>query len=177
MKVRNINFSYTKLPDKTSFRGNPVTLAANITRKQGNLNFLSKFFLNAAKWGEKETILLNGAGKTFLAPLVILFNPFIGNMPPYKKENKSYMALKQPITGIVNFGVQMGIFLGLDKGFDHLLKKGILASNLSDVKHLNALKGSASLILALATMPFACALSNKIYSKLAKKILEGKKND
>jgi len=177
MKVNHVRISNIKLPNKTSFKGGPLAIAENIAQKQGNLNSLNKFFLNASKWGEKETILLNGAGKALLAPLIILFNPFIGNMPPYKKENKEYMALKQPVTGIVNFGVQIGILLGLDKGFDHLIKKGLLAADLADTKHLAALKGTASLALALLTMPFACSLSNKIYSKLANKFLKGKKYD
>ncbi len=177
MKVNHIKFYNTKLPNTPTFKSSPLALAENLAFKQSNLNTLNKFFLNASKWGEKETILLNGVGKTLLAPFIILFNPFIGNMPPYKKENKEYMALKQPVTGLVNMGVQLGILLGLDNGFNHLIKKGILAADLADTKHLTALKGTASLALALVTMPFACSLGNKIYSKLANKFLKGKKYD
>lgn len=177
MKINHIKIYNTKLPSTPTFKGSPIVLAENLALKQGKINTLNRFFLKASKWGEKETILLNGVGKALLAPFIILFNPFIGNMPPYKKENKAYMALKQPVTGIVNMGTQLGILLGLDKGFNHLIKKGILAADLADTKHLTALKGTASLALALVTMPFACSLGNKIYSKLANKFLKGKKYD
>jgi|GEM_PF-2094319 len=175
MKVGAINFYTFKSPNSTPFNGSPAALITKTIQKQGDLSLLNKFLINVSKWGEKETILLNGAGKALLAPLVILFNPFIGNVPPYKKENKAYMALKQPVSAAVNTGVQLGIFFGVNKGFDALLKKGVLAENFSNVKHLNILKGGASLILALATMPAACALANKIYSKVTNKFLKGKK--
>lgn len=133
-----------------------------------------KFFLKASKWGDREAILINGAGKTLLAPLVILFNPFIGNVPSYKKENKAYMGLKQHTSGVVNFVVQMGSFLGVSKGLDIFAKKGTLGANYLDPKHLGVLKNRGALVLALLTMPLACAIANKLYSHTAKKFLKDK---
>ncbi len=177
MKVMTVSFNTVKPLNRTSFKGSPLAFVSDTIQKQCSSDILSKFLRNASKWGEKETIILNGAGKALLAPLIILFNPFIGNVPPYKKENKAYMALKQPVNALVNSAVQLGVFFGVDKGLDYLFKKGALAENFSNLKHLNVLKSRASLALALVTMPFACALGSKIYSKAAKTLLKGKNHD
>ena len=175
MNVQPIGFNNSKLSSNTPFKGNPIVSAAAIIQRKCGSDVLSKFLQNASKWGEKETIILNGASKALLAPLFILFNPFIGDIPPYKKENKAYMALKPPTSALVNSVVQLGTFFGVDKAINHMFKKGALAGNFADIKHLNVLKNRASLVLALATMPIACAIANKIYSKAANKYLKDKK--
>lgn len=175
MKVKAISFNNARPPEVIPFKGNPVTSVVRGIQKKFGSDDVSKFLQNASRWGEKETIILNGAGKALLAPLLILFNPFIGDIPPYKKENKAYMALKQPTSALVNSAVQLGMFFGADKGINHLLKKGTLGDFFKDAKHLDVLKGRASFVLALATMPIACTIANKLYSKAANKFLKDKK--
>jgi hypothetical protein len=175
MKVRTVSFNNPKPPTRQPFKGNPISSLVCTIQRKCSSDDLSKFLQNASRWGEKETIILNGAGKALLAPLLILFNPFIGDIPPYKKENKAYMALKPPTSAIVNSVVQLGAFFGVDKGINYLFKKGALAENFSNIKHLDVLKNRASLAVALVTMPIACTIANKLYSKAANKYLKGKK--
>lgn len=172
MKIAGINSSTTF--KNAGLAARATTTAAKAIQESASSGSLNKFLLNASKWGDKEAILINGLGKALIAPLIILFNPFIGNVPSYKKENKAYMAIKQPVSAGVNLATQMSIFLGAERGFNWLLKKGTLAANYADPKQLSVLKSRGSLILALATMPVACAAANKLYAKVTNKVLRDK---
>lgn len=140
------------------------------------------FYMCSSCGGELETILFNGAGKAFLAPLVIAFNP----LSKEKKTDKTYMAWKQPISAAVNLGTQLLIYFKVNKNLEKMAAKGSLGELYSlkaldkvileqNKKRLNLLKGRSSLALGLITMPIACAIVNWLYPK-AMNIISPSKN-
>lgn len=157
-----------------SFDADFLKVIKHLKPKNTAMSLRSKIFFMFSKCGgELETILFNGVGKAFLAPLVIAFNP----LSKEKKEDKAYMAWKQPISAVVNLGAQLLILLNVNKYLDKLAKKGILGDLYSSVavdskileqnaKRLNVLKGRTSFALAIISMPVVCGIVNWLYPRV-----------
>ena len=157
---------------------------------------LEKFSKNC---GEKISNYANAAGKAVIAPMVIMYNPFSKE----DKENKKWAAVKQPIEAVITVAIQTAsltlLFACMDKLFksgkfnfksiqeatkDHTkIPKKILEScnfdqDLALKKYTeqfnNVFKDRVGAILSILTYIPVLAISNKIYPKIAEKIV-GKK--
>lgn len=171
--------------------------------KIGNINqrivtSLEKFSKNG---GEKISNYANAAGKAVIAPMVIMHNPFSKE----NKENRKWAAVKQPIEAVITVAIQTLslslLFAGMDKLFksgkfnfkaiqeatlDHtkIPKKIMEACNFDKDLALknyteqfnNVFKDRVGAILSILTYIPVLAISNKIYPKIAEKII-GKKDE
>lgn len=161
--------------------------------RQNIANSMEKF---SKKGGEKVSNYVNALGKATIAPLVILHNPFTKE----DKENKQWAAIKQPVEAIITLGMQLASLALLYKGVDSLIKKGkinfkyiqdatkdvtkipkkILEScNNDKEKALNLYKEQynevfkdrlGAVVTAITYIP-VLAVSNKIYPKIAQKLV------
>lgn len=129
--------------------------------------------------GEMESIVLNGVGKTLIAPAVLIFNPISKG----DKDARFYSAWKQPIEGIVSVALQLGLLLKSAKFVDKLalsgkLKKYDLSQNSvkntgkelikQRYRELNVFKARLGLGLTLLTTPVICSVVNYIFPKFMK---------
>lgn len=165
-----------------SFEANFAQIAKHLKPTKSGLSSKTKFFYMCSQCGgELETILFNGAGKALLAPLFIAFNP----LSREKKEDKAYMAWKQPISAVVNMGAQLLILLKANKYLDKLAEKGFLGdlyktNGLSgemlqqNAKRLGVFKARASFALAMISMPLVCGIVNWLYPRFMETIFPNK---
>ncbi len=160
---------------------------------------LEKF---SQKGGEKVSNYVNAAGKAVIAPLVILNNPFTKE----NKENRKWAAIKQPVEAILTIAMQLASLALLYKGIDSLIKKGKInfkyvenaTKDISKIpsKILEACENNqekaikmykdqynnifkdrvGSVISAIAYLP-VLAISNKIYPKIAQKLVNRNENN
>ena len=154
------------------------------------------------KGGEKVSNYVNAAGKAVIAPLVILNNPFTKE----KEDNKKWAAIKQPVEAVLTIVMQLASLALLYKGIDFLIKKGKInfkyvenaTKDISKIppKILEACENNpdkaikmykeqyneifkdrfGSVISAIAYLP-VLALSNKIYPKIAQKLVNKNENN
>lgn len=162
------------------------------------VNAVERFSKNG---GEKISNYANAAGKAVIAPIVIMHNPFSKE----DKENRKWAAVKQPIEAVITVAIQTAslslLFFGMDKMFKSgkfqfkaiqeatkdctkIPKKILEACNFDKEKALkaytdqfnNVFKDRIGAILSIVTYIPVLAVSNKIYPKIAEKIV-GKKNE
>lgn len=160
------------------------------------VNTLERFSKNG---GEKISNYANAAGKAIIAPLVIMHNPFSKE----DKENRKWAAVKQPIEAVITVAIQTVSLTMLFAAMDKMFKSGkfqfkaiqeaakdstkipkkILESCGFDkelalkkyTEHFNSVfKDRVGAILSILTYIPVLAISNKIYPKIAEKIV-GKK--
>ena len=160
---------------------------------------LEKF---SQKGGEKVSNYVNAAGKAVIAPLVILNNPFTKE----NEDNRKWAAIKQPVEAVLTIAMQLASLALLYKGIDSLIKKGkinfkYVENATKDVSkipskileacgnnHTEAVKmykeqyneifkdRVGAVISAIAYLP-VLALSNKIYPKIAQKLVNRNENN
>jgi len=75
--------------------------------------------------GEVQTQTINGIFTTTLAPLMIVFNPFTKNKT---KEDKEYLALRQPISAIIALSGGVAMTMGINKFLDKVYNDGNVKS-------------------------------------------------
>ena len=160
---------------------------------------LEKF---SQKGGEKVSNYVNAAGKAVIAPLVIMNNPFTKE----NEDNKKWAAVKQPVEAVITIVMQLASLALLYKGIDSLIKKGKInfkyvenaTKDVSKIpkKILNACNNDydkalkmyreqyneifkdriGAVVSAIAYLP-VLALSNKIYPKIAQKLVNKNENN
>lgn len=161
-------------------------------------NSLEKFSNNG---GEKVSNYVNAAGKMVIAPLVIMHNPFTHE----DKDNRKWAAIKQPVEAVITIGMQLASLAFLFKGMDSLIKKGKINFKFVEEATKDASKiptkileacGNdkekavkmyreqfneifkdrvGAVLSALIYVP-VLAVSNKIYPKIAKKLVNKDEN-
>lgn len=160
---------------------------------------IEKFSQNG---GEKVSNYVNAAGKAVIAPLVIMHNPFTKE----DEDNRKWASIKQPVEAVITLAMQL-VSLGLlYKGIDSLIKKGkinfkyvenaskdiskipekiLKACNYDYEKALSMYKKQyneifkdrlGAIVTTITYLP-VLAVSNKIYPKIAEKIVNKKKNE
>lgn len=159
---------------------------------------LEKF---SQKGGEKVSNYVNAAGKAIIAPLVIMNNPFTKE----NEDNKKWAAVKQPVEAVITIAMQLASLALLYKGVDSLIKKGKInfkyvenatkdaskipkkileACNNDYDKALKMYREQyneifkdriGAVVSAIAYLP-VLALSNKIYPKIAQKLVNKNEN-
>ncbi len=158
---------------------------------------LEKF---SEKGGEKVSNYVNAAGKIAIAPLIIMHNPFTHE----DEDSRKWAAIKQPVEAVITVVMQMASLALLYKGIDSLIKKGKInfkyvenaSKDISKIpkKILDAcnndkekalkmykeqyneiFKDRAGAILSALTYLPVLAVSNKIYPKIARRLVN--KND
>ncbi|OGH96770.1 MAG: hypothetical protein A2104_00295 [Candidatus Melainabacteria bacterium GWF2_32_7] len=134
--------------------------------------------------GEKANIIINSAGKFFIAPAMIMFNPFLKE----SKEDKGYSAGKQVVAAGFNLVSQLGINITAEKLLNKLAKANKLgpAFNLNTAekeaaqlaqKRLKILNDSVGLAATLALIPLVVKITNWVYPKIMEKIYPTNKRD
>ncbi len=168
------------------------------TINQHIANSLEKF---SEKGGEKVSNYINAAGKMAVAPLIIMNNPFTHE----NKENRKWAAVKQPVEAVITIAMQLASLAVLYKGIDSLIKKGKInfkypaeaAKDVSKIpkkildvcgndkdKAIEMYKNQYNEIFkdrlgaALTTLVYVpvLAISNKIYPKIAHKLVNDNEN-
>lgn len=159
---------------------------------------LEKFSKNG---GEKVSNYVNAAGKAVIAPLIIMHNPFTHE----DKESKQWAAVKQPVEAVITIAMQIATLSLLYKGIDKLIKNNKInfkfveeaTKDISKIpqKIMNACNGDKDKALAMykeqyneifkdrvgavvsaATYLPVLAVSNKIYPKIAQKLVNNNEN-
>ena len=159
---------------------------------------LEKF---SQKGGEKVSNYVNAAGKAIIAPVIIMHNPFTHE----DEENRKWAAVKQPVEAVITIGMQLASLALLYKGIDSLLKKGkinfkyveeatkditkipqkILDACSNDTEKALAMykeqyndifKDRLGAVLSAVTYIPVLAVSNKIYPKIAQKLVNKNEN-
>ena len=172
-----------KNDQKISFKANKSIMnlikeSDNRHDKRMDVKFLAKFYDKFGDDCEKFSDFLNMAGKIFIAPLTIIFNPFV-KKDQNDKDERFYAAMKHPIEGILMGIMQIGIAMGVDNYIESLASKGKLGKkmNLNNIPkesgkyHKHALRAStfAGLVSAgtvLVLTPLLAKVSNYIYPKI-----------
>lgn len=160
------------------------------------VNTLERFSKNG---GEKISNYANAAGKAVIAPLVIMHNPFSKE----DKDNRKWAAIKQPIEAVITVAIQTASLTLLFAGMDKMFKSGkfqfkAIQEAAQDSRKIpakimeacnfdkdlalkryaeqfnNTFKDRVGAILSILTYIPVLAISNKIYPKIAEKIV-GKK--
>ena len=160
---------------------------------------LEKFSKNG---GEKVSNYVNAAGKAVIAPLIIMHNPFTHE----DKESKQWAAVKQPVEAVITIAMQIATLSLLYKGIDKLIKNNKVnfkfveeaTKDISKIpqKIMNACNGDKDKALAMykeqyneifkdrvgavvsaATYLPVLAISNKIYPKIAQKLVNNNENN
>ena len=166
-----------------------------------NLHIFTSLEKFSQKGGEKVSNYVNAAGKAVIAPLVIMHNPFTKE----NEENRKWASIKQPVEAVITLAMQL-VSLGLlYKGIDSLIKKGkinfkyvenaakdiskipekiLKACNYDKEKALEMYKSQyneifkdrlGAVVTTITYLP-VLALSNKIYPKIAEKIVNKNEN-
>lgn len=169
--------------NKISFKANKSIMklikeSDNKYDKRIDVKFLAKFYDKFGDDCEKFSDFLNMAGKIFIAPLTIIFNPFV-KKDKKDKDERFYAAMKHPIEGILMGSMQIGIAIGVDNYIESLANNGKLGKkmNLNNLPkdgikyHKHALRVStfAGLVSAgtvLVLTPLLAKVSNCIYPKV-----------
>ena len=157
---------------------------------------LEKFSKNG---GEKVSNYVNAAGKAVIAPLIIMHNPFTHE----DEESKQWAAIKQPVEAVITIAMQIATLSLLYKGIDKLIKNNKInfkfveeaTKDISKVpqKIMTACNGDKDKAIAMykeqyneifkdrvgavvsaATYLPVLAVSNKIYPKIAQKLVNNK---
>lgn len=165
---------------------NPVKVNQKI------VNSLEKFSQNG---GEHVSNYVNAAGKMFIAPLVILNNPFSHE----DKENRKWAAIKQPVEAAITIAMQLLTVSLLFKGIDKIIKNDKLKFKFVEEASKNpkkipekimascnrdktlalkkyqeqfndTFKDRAGALLSIFTYIPILAISNKVYPKIARKL-------
>ncbi len=134
--------------------------------------------------GEKANIIINSAGKFFIAPAMIMFNPFLKE----SKEDKGYSASKQVVAAGFNLVSQLGVLVITEKWLNKLAKANKLgpAFNLNTAKkeaaqlaqkRLKVLNDGIGLAAALALIPVVVKITNWAYPQIMEKIYPSNKRD
>lgn len=161
---------------------------------QSIINGLEKF---SKEGGEKVSNYVNAAGKAIIAPLVIMHNPLTHE----DEDNRKWAAVKQPVEAVITLAMQLATLTLLFKGINKLLqnpkfdfkfiKEAKLDASKIPQKILDACKGDKALALekykeqfndifkdrvgavlsALTYIP-VLAVSNKVYPKIASKLID-----
>jgi len=148
------------------------------------------------KGGEKVSNYVNAAGKAIIAPLIIMNNPFTHE----DKESRKWAAVKQPVEAVITIAMQLATLGLLYKGIDKLIKSGKInfkyveqatkdiskipkkileACNNDTAKALKMykeqyneiFKDRVGAVLSAVTYLPVLAVSNKVYPKIAKKLV------
>ncbi len=157
---------------------------------------MEKFSKNG---GEKVSNYVNAAGKAVIAPLIIMHNPFTHE----DKDSRKWAAIKQPVEAVITIAMQIATLTMLYKGIDKLIKNGKVnfkfveeaAKDVSKIpeKILNACNGNieeaqkmykeqfndvfkdrvGAVLSAITYLP-VLAVSNKVYPKIAQKLVNNK---
>lgn len=159
---------------------------------------LEKFSKNG---GEKVSNYVNAAGKAVIAPLIIMHNPFTHE----DEESKQWAAIKQPVEAVITIAMQIATLSLLYKGIDKIIKNGKVnfkfveeaTKDISKIpeKIMKACNGDKDKALAMykeqyneifkdrvgavvsaATYLPVLAVSNKIYPKIAQKLVNNNEN-
>lgn len=159
---------------------------------------LEKF---SQKGGEKISNYVNAAGKAVIAPIIIMHNPFSHE----DKDNRKWAAIKQPVEAVITIAMQLATLSLLYKGIDSVIKKGkinfkyveeaakdaskipqkILEACENDVPKAFAMykeqynevfKDRVGAVLSAVTYLPVLAVSNKIYPKIAQRLVNGNEN-
>lgn len=157
---------------------------------------LEKFSKNG---GEKVSNYVNAAGKAVIAPLIIMHNPFTHE----DEESKQWAAIKQPVEAVITIAMQISTLSLLYKGIDKLIKNGKInfkfveeaTKDVSKIpeKIMNAcnndkdkaiamykeqyneiFKDRVGAVISAATYLPVLAVSNKVYPKIAQKLVNNK---
>lgn len=80
---------------------------------------LEKF---SQKGGEKVSNYVNAAGKAVIAPLVIMHNPFTHE----DEDNRKWAAIKQPVEAIITIAMQIATLSLVYKGVNSIINKGLV---------------------------------------------------
>ena len=157
---------------------------------------LEKFSKNG---GEKVSNYVNAAGKAVIAPLIIMHNPFTHE----DQESKQWAAIKQPVEAVITIAMQIATLSLLYKGIDKLIKNGkvnfkfveeatkdiskvpekiMKACNNDNDKALamykeqynEIFKDRVGAVVSAVTYLPVLAVSNKIYPKIAQKLVNNK---
>ena len=153
------------------------------------------------KGGEKISNYVNAAGKAVIAPIIIMHNPFSHE----DKDNRKWAAVKQPVEAVITIAMQLATLSLLYKGIDSLIRKGkinfkyveeatkdvskipqkIFEACENDVPKALAMykeqyneifKDRVGALLSAVTYLPVLAVSNKIYPKIAQKLVNGNEN-
>lgn len=148
------------------------------------------------KGGEKVSNYVNAAGKAVIAPLIIMNNPFTHE----DKDSRKWAAVKQPVEAVITLAMQLATLGLLFKGMDKLIKSGKInfkyveeatkdvskipqkileACNNDKTKALKMykeqyneiFKDRVGAVLSAVTYLPVLAISNKVYPKIAKKLV------
>ena len=154
------------------------------------------------KGGEKVSNYVNAAGKAIIAPMIIMHNPFTHE----DEDSRKWAAVKQPVEAVITIAMQMATLGLLYKGIDKLISKGKVnfkfveeaTKDISKIpqKIMNACNGDKDKALAMykeqyneifkdrvgavvsaATYLPVLAISNKIYPKIAQKLVNNNENN
>lgn len=155
----------------------------------------------AQKGGEKVSNYVNATGKAVIAPFVIMHNPFTHE----SEENKKWAAIKQPVEAVITLGMQLATLALVYKGINSIIKSGKInfkfvkeasqdiskipqkimeACNNDKDKALKMYEDQfneifkdriGAIVSALTYIP-VLAVSNKIYPKIAHKLVDKDEN-
>ena len=157
---------------------------------------LEKF---SQKGGEKVSNYVNAAGKAVIAPLIIMHNPFTHE----DEDSRKWAAVKQPVEAVITIAMQLATLSLLYKGIDKLISKGKVNfkyvqeatkdvskipekivkacnGNVDDAlkmykeQYNDIFKDRVGAVLSAVTYIPVLAISNKIYPKIAKKLVNNK---
>ena len=157
---------------------------------------LEKFSKNG---GEKVSNYVNAAGKAVIAPLIIMHNPFTHE----DEESKQWAAIKQPVEAVITIAMQIATLSLLYKGIDKLIKNGkvnfkFVEEATKDISKIpekimkacendkdkalamykeqynEIFKDRVGAVVSAATYLPVLAVSNKIYPKIAQKLVNNK---
>ena len=159
---------------------------------------LEKF---SQKGGEKVSNYVNAAGKMVIAPLVIMHNPFTHE----DEENKKWAAIKQPVEAVITIAMQLATLALVYKGVNALLNKGLVNFKFvenakKDVSQIplkimeacgnnkekalemyknqfnDVFKDRVGAVASMLTYIPVLAVSNKIYPKIAARLVGKNEN-
>lgn len=159
---------------------------------------IEKFSQNG---GEKISNYVNAAGKAIIAPIIIMHNPFTHE----DEDNRKWAAIKQPVEAIITIAMQLTILSLLYKGIDSLIKQGKInfkfvedatkdvskipqkildacscdtqkALKMYSEQYNEIFKDRLGAALSAVTYLPVLAISNKIYPKIAQKLVNKNEN-
>ncbi|MBE7706434.1 MAG: hypothetical protein E7Z91_04245 [Cyanobacteria bacterium SIG30] len=162
------------------------------------VNSLEKFSKNG---GEKISNYVNATGKALIAPLVIMHNPLTHE----DKDNRKWAAVKQPVEAVITLAMQLATLGLLYKGINKLIHKNkinfkFIEEATKDVTKIpkkimeecgndtqkalakykeefnGVFKDRLGAILSAVTYLPVLAVSNKIYPKIAHKLIDKNEN-
>lgn len=151
------------------------------------------------KGGEKVSNYVNAAGKALIAPMIIMHNPFTHE----DEDSRKWAAVKQPVEAIITVAMQMATLGLLYKGIDKLIHSGKVNfkyvkeaaddvskipkkimeacnNNVDDALKMykeqydDIFKDRVGAVVSAITYLPVLAISNKVYPKIAQKLVNNK---